>query len=121
LVLYFWQVRCGRRTGEGGFEELTDEFRLRVSSGFVENALGVGACRRLGDFELCCGDKEPVPANDFRNYAAFGRGEPEFCAKAPDLGAQIGCGIGDKTGGGRPVYIEDRNRAISGERKDMGA
>jgi hypothetical protein len=36
------------------------------------------------------------------------------------LGAKASGGIDDEDGGGRPVDIEDRRRAVGGERDNMG-
>ncbi len=62
----------------------------------------------------------PVAADDFRQNAGLGGGQPESCGEALDLSAKAGGGIDDEDGGGRPVDIEDRRRAVGGERDDVG-
>ena len=111
---------AARRTGQGGFEEPADEFRLTVGSGFRENVLRVGARRRLGDFESRGGGEKPVAGDDFGENAGLGGGQPEPCGEVLDLGAEAGGGIDDEDGGGRPVEIEDRRGPDRGERDDMG-
>jgi hypothetical protein len=110
---------AGRRAGQGGLEEPADELRLTVGSGFRQNVLRVGARRRLGDVEPRGGGEKPVAANDFPKNAGLG-GQPESRGKTPNLGAKAGVGIDDEDGGGRPVDIEDRFRALGGERDDIG-
>jgi hypothetical protein len=82
--------------------------------------VGVTARRLLGDLELCGGGEEPAAADDLCENARLGKGQPIACGKALDLGAKAGGGIGDENGGGRPVDVEDRQRAGGGKRDDMG-
>jgi len=110
----------GRQAGQGGLKKPADELRLARSSGFRQNAVRVAARRRLGDFEFCGGGKKPAAANDFAKDAGLGNGQPETSGKALNLGAEARGGIDDEDGRGGRVDIEDRRRAVGGERDDMG-
>jgi hypothetical protein len=107
-------------SGQCALEKPPDEFGLTVGSGFLENALRVGARRRPGDLERGGGGRKTIASDDFTDNAGLGSGEPEFCPKALDLGAQIGGRINNEDGDGGPVNIEDRHRVVGRERKDMG-
>lgn len=76
--LFFKNSGAGGHAGQGGFEKPADELRLAAGTGLRENAIGVAARRRLGDFEPRNGGEEPVAANDFRQKAGFGNGQPEI-------------------------------------------
>lgn len=65
---------AGRHAGQCGLKKPADEFRLTAGSGFRENAICVGACGRLGDFEPRGGGEKPVSTNDFRENACLGSG-----------------------------------------------
>src|ERR1700730_2979875 len=68
----FGNSDAGRRTGQRGLEEPADEFRLTVSSGFLENAARVGARRRPADLEPRRGRGESISANNFLKNACLG-------------------------------------------------
>ncbi len=63
---------AGGRTGQRGLEEPADEFRLTVSSCFLENAVRVGARRRSADLKPRRGCGKAISADDFPKDACLG-------------------------------------------------
>ena len=82
----FGKSGAARRTWQGGLKKPADELRLTVGFGFRENAVRVGAHRRLGDVEPRGGD-QPVAANDFRENAGLGNGQPRIFRQSAQFGA----------------------------------
>ena len=68
----FGNSDAGGRTGQRGLEEPADEFRLTVSSCFLENAVRVGARRRSADLEPRRGCGKSISADDFPKNACLG-------------------------------------------------
>ncbi len=116
----FGNSDTGGRTGQRGLEESAGELRLTVSCRFLENAVRVGARCRPADLEPRRGCGKSISADDFPKDACLGGRQPKSCAKPPDLGAKTGAGIDDEDSSGRPLNVEDRHRAVRGERDDMG-